>query len=96
MPMWKKRQYVEKRLGLRINLTFLITEEELLVLRNAYSLYEQVLYSDLQRSRRNPLAPVRSERERIDALFNHEPVRGTKWKRWKDESGQWHFQLRLN
>lgn len=94
LPNWKLRQYVEKRLGLRINLTFQITEAELLLLRRAYTLYEAALYRDYLYYRQNLFESPPSVEERLATLFPSDPPRKTKWKRWRDSDGNWHFELR--
>ena len=94
IPKWKKRQYVEWRLGIRDSVSFTITEEELKFLHMAYSAYEFALLRDKKYYAIHIHEALPSVEQRLDALFGYPTERKTKWKRWKDKNGKWHFELR--
>lgn len=94
MPKWKKRQYVEWRLGLREALTFTITEQELKALHIAYAVYEFAVSRDKKYFATHLFESPPTVEQRLNSLFGYDTTRETKWKRWKDKNGQWHFELR--
>lgn len=93
-PKWKKRQYVEWRLGMRDSLTFTITEEDLKYLHLAYDVYQFALDRDKRYYGTHLYESPPTAEERLNSLFGYATERKTKWKRYKDKNGQWHFELR--